>query len=199
MSPILQDGITYNQVMMGAFTALVYKPWPPVDKQKPVAAQCSDGPTCPSGGAGTSTKRGPCPVKANVKYVTLGGMNVGVTGQTPACPYTAESAMSKEALKALADAQGAQGIDLDLESCMYCPDVWQKTAVNAKAANLKVQVTTVGSAASPYLPSGAGAQTQVYADGVKWLAANNDKWDSVALMLYGKNMVGQGYNICCCG
>ena len=77
---------------------------------------------------------------------------------------------------------------------MYCPDVWTKTAENAKAAGLKVQVTTVGSAAA-----GAGAQTTVYADGVKWLAANNDKWDSVALMLYGSGMVGQGWNICCCG
>ena len=69
---------------------------------------------------------------------------------------------------------------------MYCPDVWTKTAENAKAAGLKVQITTFGSAA------GAGAPTAEYAEGVKWLAANNDKWDSVALMLYGAGMVGQG-------
>ena len=76
---------------------------------------------------------------------------------------------------------------------MYCPDVWKQTAENAKKALLKVQITTFGSAA------GAGAPTPIYAEGVKWLAENNDKWDSVALMLYGAGMVGQGWNICCCG
>ena len=108
----------FNQISMGSMAKDVYRPFPPTaDPPVSVPGKCSDGPTCPSGGAGTYTKLEKCGEKltADVKYVTLGGSGLGAPSDKPKCPYTSEPAMSTETLKAMVDAQGAQGVDLDLE------------------------------------------------------------------------------------
>jgi len=187
----------FNQISMGSMAKDVYRPFPPTaDPPVSVPGKCSDGPTCPSGGAGTYTKLEKCGEKltADVKYVTLGGSGLGAPSDKPKCPYTSEPAMSTETLKAMVDAQGAQGVDLDLEACMFCPDVWTKTAEHAHAAQLKVQVTNFGSGLASW-------QRQEIKTGAQWLVENDDKWDSLALMLYGSAMnegSEGGYDICCC-
>ena len=189
----------FNQISMGQMAKEVIEPWPPTaDPPTKVPGTCAEGPVCPSGGAGTYTPLQKCGDKLtmDVKYVTLGGSGLGAPVDRPACPYTAEPAMSSSKLRAIADAQGAQGVDLDLEACMYCPDVWTKTAENAHAATppLKVQVTAFGSSAASWQP-------QDVQRGLQWLVENDDKWDSVALMLYGSKMneaAPGGFDICCC-
>ena len=83
------------------------------------------------------------------------------------------------------------------QACMFCPDVWTKTAEHAHAAQLKVQVTNFGSGLASW-------QRQEIKTGAQWLVENDDKWDSLALMLYGSAMNegpthdGGGFDICCC-
>ena len=166
----------FDQVSMGYMASKIFDPFPPSDDQAARDITCSDGPMCPSGGrTNIWSPPGKCPVVASKKYITLGGDGLGTCGEP----------LGAEVLTGLVNAQDANGVDLDLEGCMECKDTWQGTAANAKSAGLAVQITPFGSAAD---------------DGVvlPWLLNNPDKWDSVALMLYGSSMMGDGWEVCCC-
>ena len=134
-------------------------------------------------GAGGAThvwsSPGKCPVDAGKKFILLGGDKLGGPCGDP---------IPGAKLRALAEAQGAGGIDLDLEGCMECATAWQGTAKAAKAEGLAVQITPFGSAAA--------ASDDVI---IPWLKSNPDAWDTVALMLYGSSMIGEGWELCCCG
>ena len=166
----------FDQVSMGYMASKIFDPFPPGNDQASREITCSDGPMCPSGGrTNIWSAPGKCPITAPKKYITLGGDGLGTCGE----------ALEAEVLTGLVNAQDANGVDLDLEGCMECKDTWQGTAENAKSAGLAVQITPFGSAAD---------------DGVlmPWLLDNPDKWDTVALMLYGASMEGDGWEICCC-
>ena len=166
----------FGQVSMGYMASRIFDPFPPADDQASRETTCSDGPMCPSGGrTNIWSTPGKCPVTAPKKYITLGGDGLGTCGE----------ALEAEVLTGLVNAQDANGVDLDLEGCMECINTWQGTATNAKSAGLAVQITPFGSSAD---------------DGVliPWLLNNPDKWDTVALMLYGASMVGDGWEVCCC-
>jgi len=120
------------------------------------------------------------------RYVTFGG--AGVFGPTGSAVPTADI-ISQDEMKTAVENFGATGLDFDLEASLDNTHVWQTTIDNAVALKsdgtiTNIQVTCFGSNTVPglnELPT--------------WAAANPEKFDTIALMLYGGSMTGAGWEI----